>query len=73
MPLHLRNAPTKLMKNLDYSKGYQYSHSYDKNFSKQEYLPGELSGRRFYDPGQNAREEELRKYLRALWGEKYGY
>ncbi len=61
------------MKNLDYGKNYQYSHSYDKNFSAQEYLPKELSGTKFYDPGKNAREDELRKQLRALWGEKYGY
>ena len=73
VPLHLRNAPTRLMKNMDYGKGYEYSHSYDNNFSKQEYLPVGLSGRKFYDPGKNAREEELRKYLRAMWGEKYGY
>lgn len=73
VPLHLRNAPTKLMKNLDYAKGYQYSHSYDKNFSAQEYLPKELSGRKFFEPGKNPREEEMRKQLRALWGEKYGY
>jgi putative ATPase len=73
VPLHLRNAPTRLMKNMDYGKGYQYAHSYDRNFSQQEYLPEGLSGKRFYDPGKNVREEELRKYLRALWGEKYGY
>jgi putative ATPase len=73
VPLHLRNAPTRLMKNLDYAKGYEYSHSYEGNFSRQEYLPKELSGKKFYDPGKNAREEEMRKYLRALWGEKYGY
>jgi putative ATPase len=73
VPLHIRNAPTKLMKNLGYSKGYQYSHSYDNNFSPQEYLPGELSGTTFYEPGNNAREEELRKYLKNLWREKYGY
>lgn len=73
VPLHLRNAPTKLMKNLDYSKGYQYSHSYDGNFSAQEYLPDEIKGHAFYVPGQNAREEELRKQLRTLWKEKYGY
>ena len=73
VPLHLRNAPTRLMKNLSYGKGYEYSHSYESNFSRQEYLPKELSGRKFYDPGKNAREEELRKHLRALWGEKYGY
>lgn len=73
VPLHLRNAPSKLMKNLDYGKGYQYSHSYENNFSKQEYLPDALSGKKFYDPGRNAREEELRKFLRNLWGDKYGY
>jgi putative ATPase len=73
VPLHLRNAPTKLMKNMDYGRGYKYSHDYDKNFSQQEYLPSELSGTVFYDPGKNAREEELRKYLRTLWGEKYKY
>jgi putative ATPase len=73
VPLPIRNAPTKLMKNMDYGKGYQYSHNYDNNFSAQEYLPDEIAGTRFYDPGQNAREEELRKFLRALWGKKYGY
>ncbi len=73
VPLHLRNAPTRLMKNMDYGKGYQYSHSYENNFSRQEYLPGEIAGTVFYDPGKNAREEELRKYLRGLWGEKYKY
>ena len=73
VPLHIRNAPTRLMKNLDYGKGYQYSHNYDNNFSPQEYLPEELQGTKFYDPGNNAREEELRKFLRGLWKEKYGY
>ena len=73
VPLHIRNAPTKLMKNMDYGKGYQYSHSYENNFSPQEYLPQELAGTKFYDPGKNAREEELRKWLRGLWGDKYGY
>jgi putative ATPase len=73
VPLSIRNAPTKLMKNLDYGKGYQYSHSYVGNFSLQEYLPGAIAGTTFYDPGRNAREEELRKFLKSLWGEKYGY
>jgi len=73
VPLHLRNAPTKLMKNLGYHKGYQYSHSFDKNFSAQEYLPDELNGITFYDPGSNAREDEMRKYLKNLWKEKYKY
>jgi putative ATPase len=73
VPLHIRNAPTRLMKDLDYGKGYQYSHSFENNFSKQEYLPKEVEGTTFYDPGKNAREEELRKFLREKWGTKYGY
>lgn len=73
VPLHIRNAPTKLMKNLDYGKGYKYSHSYDNNFAAQEYLPNEISGSKFFDPGQNARENEIRKFLKDKWGEKYGY
>ena len=73
VPLHVRNAPTKLMKNLDYGKGYEYSHDYEKNFSPQEYLPAPLAGTTFYEPGKNAREEELRKFLRNLWGDKYKY
>jgi len=73
VPLHIRNAPTKLMKNLDYGKGYQYSHSYENNFSQQEYLPKEIAGTKFFDPGKNAREEELRKFLKNLWKDKYGY
>ncbi len=73
VPLHIRNAPTKLMKNLDYGKGYQYSHDYENNFSLQEYLPEKISGTTFYEPGKNAREEELRKFLKQLWKEKYHY
>jgi putative ATPase len=73
VPLHIRNAPTRLMKNMDYGKGYQYSHSYEQNFSPQEYLPDEISGSVFYGPGKNAREEEMRKHLRGLWKEKYKY
>jgi putative ATPase len=73
VPLHIRNAPTGLMKKLDYGKGYKYSHDYEGNFSSQEYLPPPLTGRTFYSPGKNAREEELRKYLKNLWREKYGY
>ncbi|MBL7738056.1 MAG: replication-associated recombination protein A [Chitinophagaceae bacterium] len=73
VPLHLRNAPTKLMKDLGYKKGYEYSHDYDKNFSPQEYLPKEISGNKYYDPGKNAREEELRKFLKSLWKDKYNY
>ena len=73
VPLSIRNAPTKLMKKLDYGKGYQYAHDFAGNFVNMEYLPDELRGTKFYDPGNNAREEELRKYLRAQWKEKYGY
>jgi putative ATPase len=73
VPLHIRNAPTNLMKKLDYGKGYKYSHDFESNFSSQEYLPPPLTGSKFYNPGKNAREEELRKYLKNLWKEKYGY
>lgn len=73
VPLHIRNAPTRLMKEMDYGKGYKYSHAFEGNFSEQEYLPEKISGAKFYDPGKNAREEELRKFLRSLWKEKYGY
>ncbi|HMU46720.1 MAG TPA: replication-associated recombination protein A [Chitinophagaceae bacterium] len=73
VPLHIRNAPTRLMKNLGYGKNYEYSHSYENNFSPQEYLPKEISGKKFYDPGKNSREEELRKFLKNLWKDKYGY
>jgi putative ATPase len=73
VPLHLRNAPTSLMKGLDYGRDYKYSHDFERNFTAQEYLPGPLSGKRFYDPGNNAREHELRKFLKELWKAKYGY
>jgi putative ATPase len=73
VPLHIRNAPTRLMKDLDYGKGYKYSHSYDDNFEEQEYLPKEIAGTKFFDPGNNAREDELRKFLRSRWKDKYGY
>jgi putative ATPase len=73
VPLHIRNAPTKLMKDLDYGKNYQYAHSFEQNFINQEYLPDELSGRKFYEPGRNAREEEARKFLQQRWKDKYGY
>jgi putative ATPase len=73
VPLAVRNAPTKLMKELGYGKGYQYAHSYEGNFVNMEFLPDKISGQKFYEPGNNVREEELRKYLRLLWKEKYGY
>ena len=73
VPLHLRNAPTKLMADLGYAKDYKYAHSYAGNFVDQEFLPEKLSGTRFYEPGQNAKENEMRKRLLALWNEKYNY
>lgn len=73
VPLHLRNAPTKLMKDIGYGENYEYSHGFANNFSAQEYLPKELSGTKFYDPGNNVRENELKEYLKKLWGSKYGY
>ena len=73
VPLHIRNAPTQMMKNLNYGKDYAYSHNYENNFKSQEYLPNQLSGTAFYKPGNNAREQELQKILKNLWKEKYGY
>jgi len=73
VPLHLRNAPTKLMKNMDYGKDYQYSHLGVGNFIEQEYLPKPLINTPFYTPGNNARENELRKFLKDRWKEKYNY
>lgn len=73
VPLSIRNAPTKLMKNLGYGKDYKYAHQYEGNFVAAEFLPDDIKGTKFYDPGNNPREEELRKHLRNLWGKKYGY
>jgi putative ATPase len=73
VPLAIRNAPTKLMKDMGYGKEYQYAHSFKDNFANMEFLPEKLAGTKFYDPGANPREEEIRSYLRKLWKEKYGY
>ena len=73
VPLHIRNAPTKLMKDMNYGKGYQYSHQGEGNFIEQEYLPDKIAGTTFYNPGNNARENELRKFLKERWKGKYGY
>lgn len=73
VPLHIRNAPTKLMKNIGYGKEYKYSHAYEGNFEEQEYFPDSLSGTRLYDPGNNQAEQKLRERLRALWKGKYKY
>lgn len=73
VPLHLRNAPTKLMKQLGYGEDYNYAHNNPGNFAEQEYLPDEISGEIFYDPGNNKREEELRVFLKERWKDKYKY
>jgi len=73
VPLHIRNAPTKLMKDMNYGKGYQYSHQGEGNFIEQEYLPDKIAGTTFFNPGNNARENELRKFLKERWKGKYGY
>lgn len=73
VPLHLRNAPTKLMKELDYGTEYKYAHSYPGNFVEQEFLPDKLSGTLLYDPGNNPSENKLRESLRAKWRERYKY
>ena len=73
IPLSLRNAPTKLMKDLDYGKDYKYSHDFPNNFAFQEFLPQEVSNQPLYDPGHNAAEEKVRERMKSLWKEKYGY
>jgi putative ATPase len=73
VPLSIRNAPTKLMKDMDYGKDYQYAHSFKGNFVSMEFLPDKIKGTKFYEPGNNPREEELRNYLKKLWKEKYNY
>ncbi len=73
VPLHLRNAPTKLMKNIGYGKDYKYAHQYDGNFVNIEFLPEKIKGIRLFDPGNNAREREAREKLKKNWGDKYGY
>jgi len=73
VPLHLRNAPTKMMKQMDYGKDYKYAHQFADNFILQEFLPSEISGTRFYSPQKNAREEETRKFLKERWKDIYSY
>ncbi|MDP3353130.1 MAG: replication-associated recombination protein A [Flavobacteriaceae bacterium] len=73
VPLHLRNAPTNLMKELDYGKNYQYAHSYEQNFINQEFLPDIIKNTKFYEPGNNAKENSFREFLRNRWKDKYGY
>jgi len=73
VPLHLRNAPTKLMKELGYGDDYKYAHSYENNFIELEFLPDEIKNTKLYNPGNNARENELRKFLQNRWKDKYDY
>jgi putative ATPase len=73
VPLHLRNAPTKFMKDLSYGKNYQYSHKGEQNFIEQEYLPDTIVNTTLYQPQQNSREQEIKKFLQERWKGKYGY
>ena len=73
VPNHLRNAPTRLMKDLNYGKDYLYAHQFEDNFIEQEFLPQEIKGTVYYEPGNNVKENELRLFLKKRWKEKYGY
>jgi len=73
VPLHLRNAPTKLMKQIGYGDQYKYAHDYPGNFAGQEFLPEKIAGTCIYDPGLNTRENEMRQHLKSLWKDKYRY
>ncbi len=73
VPLHLRNSPTKLMKNLGYGADYKYAHDFENNFAEQDFLPEKIKGTKLYEPQNNARENEIRNRLKNLWGKKYNY
>jgi putative ATPase len=73
VPLDIRNAPTKLMKEIGYGKGYKYSHDFEGNFIAQNFMPDELKGTKLYEPGDSARENEIKKLLKNWWGDWYGY
>ncbi|MEJ7627109.1 MAG: replication-associated recombination protein A [Ferruginibacter sp.] len=73
VPLHLRNSPTRLMKQMNYGKDYKYAHNYENNFIIQQFLPDAIEGLKLYSPQPNPREEEIRKFLKERWKEKYGY
>ena len=73
VPLALRNAPSKLMKQIGYGKGYKYSHDFEGNFAKQNFMPDELQGQKIFEPGNNARENEIRKQLQHWWKDWYNY
>jgi len=71
VPLHLRNAPTKLMKQLNYGKDYKYSHNYENNFAEQKYLPEEIKGRSIWKPQNNISESKLKDFLNKLWKNRF--
>ena len=73
VPMHLRNAPTKLMKDLEYGKNYKYAHDFENNFIEQEFLPDEISGTKLYEPGNNLRENQFKETLKNKWKSKYDY
>jgi len=73
VPMAIRNAPTKFMKEEGYGENYKYAHNYANNFAAMEFLPDDIKDTKLYDPGKNSREEEMRKRLKALWKDKYGY
>jgi putative ATPase len=73
IPLHLRNAPTKLMKELGYGEDYKYAHDYKNQFIEQEFLPEEIKGTTLYQPGDNQKEKSIRDFLKSRWNKKYGY
>ena len=73
VPIHLRNAPSKLMKDLDYGKNYKYAHDYQGNFTSEEFLPDTIIKTKIYNPGNNARENKFREELKKMWGDKYDY
>ncbi len=73
VPLHIRNAPTKLMKEIGYGSNYKYAHDFENNFAEQEFLPKNIRGEKFYDPGKNTKENEIRKRMKFLWKNKYNY
>ena len=73
VPIHLRNAPTQLMKELGYGNNYKYAHDYQNNFAFQEFLPNTIENTKFYEPSDNAREKEMRQFLKNRWKDKYGY
>ena len=73
VPLHIRNAPTRLMKEIGYGKDYKYAHSYENNFIELEFLPEKIKGKKFYAPGKSKKEDEIREWLKVRWKGKYNY